>query len=151
MKSYNHLWEKFIDPENIKKAIAKASKGKKNRKYVKMLLQTPDAVEIIKDYAEHYENAFHTPIEIYDGIVKKKRTIIVPTFNELVIQHMAVNVLEPIFMKGIYEHSYGSIPNMGAHKGKKAIMKWIAKGGCKYCLKMDIKKYFRFHTALCAA
>lgn len=57
---------------------------------------------------------------------------------------MIIITLEPIFMKGMYEHSYGSIPNRGGHKGMKQIKKWIKHGGknCKYCLKMDIKKYF---------
>lgn len=55
-----------------------------------------------------------------------------------------MNVLSPIFMHGMYEHSYGSIPKRGTHKGKKTIERWISKGGkdCKYCLKLDIKKYF---------
>ena len=57
---------------------------------------------------------------------------------------MVVNVLKPIFMKGMYEHSYGSIPDRGAHLAKKYIKKWIKNGGkdVKYVLKMDIKKYF---------
>lgn len=57
---------------------------------------------------------------------------------------MAVNVLKPIFMHGMYEHSYGSIPKRGAHKGKKTIEKWIRNDSknVKYCLKMDIHKYF---------
>ena len=143
MKSYNHLWEEFISDENIEKSIKKASIGKKNRKNVQRYLDQPNIKDIVKDYAEHYHNSFHSPVEIYDGIVRKKRNIIVPTFAELIIQHMIVNVLQPIFMKGMYEHSYGSIPGRGAHKGKKTLQKWIAKGGCKYCLKMDIRKYFR--------
>ena len=32
---------------------------------------------------------------------------------------MAVNILQSIFKHGMYEHSYGSIPNRGAHKGKE--------------------------------
>lgn len=57
---------------------------------------------------------------------------------------MAVNALKPIFMHGMYEHSYGSIPKRGVHKGKKTIEKWIRNDSrnVKYCLKMDIHKYF---------
>lgn len=57
---------------------------------------------------------------------------------------MAVNTLKPIFMHGMYEHSYGSIPKRGVHKGKKTIEKWIRndRKNVKYCLKMDIQKYF---------
>lgn len=147
MRSYNHLWEKFISEENIESAKRNALKGKRNRKSVRRYIDDPDFNNKIRDYAENYHNAPHTPIQINDGIIKKVRTIIVPTFPELVIQHMAVNVLAPIFMKGMYEHSYGSIPGRGAHRGKQVIQKWISKGKCRNCVKMDIRKYFRFHTA----
>lgn len=144
MKSYNHLWEKFISDENIDLAIRNASRGKRDRKSVKRRLENPKFKEQIKYYAEHFKNKHHNPKEIYDGIQRKKRSIIVPSFDEQVIHHMLINVLKPIFMHGMYEHSYGSIPGRGCHKGKKTIERWIRAGGnnCKYCLKMDIRKYF---------
>lgn len=144
MKSYNHLYEKFISDENIELAIKKASKGKKDRPSVKRRLENPNFRAEIKAYAMNFKNKPHKPKEIYDGIQRKKRTIIVPTFDEQVIHHMVVNVLTPIFMRGMYTHSYGSIPKRGAHKGKKVIEKWIRRDSknCKYCLKMDIRKYF---------
>ena len=144
MKSYNHLWEKFISDENIELAIKNACKGKRDRKSVKRRLENPNFKKEIIYYAEHFKNRKHKPKEIYDGIQRKKRTIIVPSFDEQVIHHMVVNVLKPIFMHGMYKHSYGSIPNRGSHKGKKAIEKWIRTDGknCKYVLKMDIRKYF---------
>lgn len=144
LKSYNHLFEKLLSDELIEKAIQKASKGKKDRPRVKKYSERSDLVEYIKDYVLNYKNAPHKPIEIYDGIKMKKRTIIVPTFPELVVQHMIVMVMEPIFMRGMYVHSYGSIPKRGGVRGKNTVEKWIRTGGdnCNYCLKMDIKKYF---------
>ena len=144
MKSYNNLWDKFISDKNIELAIAQASKGKKERKSVKRRLENPQLKEQIRAYAMNYRNKRHKPKIIYDGIQRKQRSIIVPSFDEQVIHHMAVNVLKPIFMRGMYEHSYGSIPKRGAHKGKDAIKKWIRKDSrnCRYVLKMDIRKYF---------
>lgn len=144
MKSYNHLWEKFIDDENIDLAIKNASKGKRDRKSVKRRLEDPNFKKQIIYYANHFQNRKHKPKEIYDGIQRKKRTIIVPSFDEQVIHHMAVNVLKPIFLKSMYFHSYGSIPKRGGHKAKKAIERYIRNHpkDCKYVLKMDIRKYF---------
>lgn len=144
MKSYNHLWEKFISDENIELSIKNAIKGKKRRRRVQKCLKDPDFPKKIKEYAENFYNYPHTPREIYDGISRKKRTIIVPRFEEQIIHHMIVNTMLPIFTKGMYEHSYGSIPNRGGHKGAKQICKWIRNGGrdCKYCFKADIRKYF---------
>ena len=145
MKSYNHLWEQFISEENIKLAIRNSSRGKRNRREIKEYLsESNDIIERVRNYAEHFHNKPHQPKIIYDGIERKKRTIIVPSYEEQIIHHMAVNVLKPIFMKGMYEHTYASIPNRGVHKGKKTIQKWIKRDGkkCKYCLKMDVRKYF---------
>lgn len=144
MKSYKNLWDKFISDENIELAIKSASIGKRERLSVKRRLDNPKLKEQIKAYAENFKNRPHVPKEIYDGIQRKKRFIIVPSFDEQVIHHMVVNILKPIFMRGMYEHSYGSIPKRGAHKGKNAIAKWIKHDGknCKYVLKMDIRKYF---------
>ncbi len=139
------MWEKFISDENIKLAIQNSSKGKRNRKLVKEIYENPDDwIDKIRDYAENFHNCNHKPVEIYDGIVRKKRTIIVPKYKEQIIHHMAVNVLIPIFSHGMYEHSYGSLPNRGGHKGKKQIEKWIRhdRKNVKYCLKMDIRKFF---------
>ena len=121
MKSYNHLWEQFISDENIELAINNASKGKRERKSVKKRLENPRFRAEIKYYANHFKNRKHEPKQIYDGIQRKKRTIIVPSFDEQVIHHMVVNILKPIFYHGMYEHSYGSLPRRGGTKGKKTI------------------------------
>lgn len=144
MKTYKNLWDKFISDENIELAIKNASRGKRERLSVKKRLDNPKLKEQIKTYAENFKNRPHAPKEIYDGIQRKKRFIIVPSFDEQVIHHMVVNILKPIFLCGMYEHSYGSIPKRGAHKGKNVIIKWIKHDGknCKYVLKMDIRKYF---------
>lgn len=145
MKSYNHLWEKFISEENIRAAINLSSQGKRKRRYVRPIYEHPeDHIQWITDYAENFHNSKHTPKEIYDGISRKKRTIIVPEYKEQVVHHMCVNVLIPLFMHGMYEHSYASIPDRGAHRAKKFIEKWIRndRKNTKYYLKMDIKKYF---------
>ena len=166
MKSYNHLWEQFIAPDNYKLAIHNATvhKGGKKRKYRKAQYYKTHWEELMPsmlDYAAHFKNDPHKPIEIYDGVRRKKRSIIVPSMREQVIHHMVVNVLKPIFMKSMYYHSYGSIPGRGAsakrytgHRkgrnkrhtrgGKEAIEKFIREHpeDCRYCLKMDIHKFF---------
>lgn len=145
MKSYNHLYEKFISDENIRLAIKNCCKHKLKRRRFRELHDNPDKyIDWIRKQAINFYNDKHTPIQIYDGIQRKKRMIIVPSFREQIIHHMVVNVLKPIFMKPMYEHSYGSIPNRGGTLGMKTIKKWLSKDvrNTKYCLKMDIKKYF---------
>lgn len=144
MKSYNHLYEAYISDDNIRLAIKNACKHKLNRKRFRELHDNPDKyIEWIRKQAINYKNDHHTPVIIYDGIQRKKRTIIVPTFREQIVHHMTVNILKPIIMKSMYEHSYGSIPDRGATLGAKRIRRWLKDSkSTRYCLKMDIKKYF---------
>lgn len=152
MKSYKHLFEKYLSEDNIRLAILNSSKGKRDRPVVKSYLPAvtaegdPDGeiVKRVRGFAANFHNADHKPVEIYDGITRKKRTIIVPRYYEQIVHHMTVNVLAPIFEHGMYEHSYASLPGRGAHRGKKVIEKWIRKDpkGVKYCLKMDVRKFF---------
>lgn len=149
MKSYNHLWEKYLTAENYLDAVknATAHKSGKKAKYRIARRYRDNAEQLMSsmmEYAEHFKSAHHTPKEIYDGVRRKKRQIVVPNMKEQIVHHMVVNVIKPIFMHSMYEHSYGSIPGRGAHMAKRRIEKWIRSGGrdVKYCLKMDVRKYF---------
>ena len=145
MKTYKNLWNTFLSDDNIREAIMNASKGKRNRALMKDIYNNPDYwIPIIRGWALNFENAPHVPVQIYDGIKHKKRQIIVPSNKEQVIHHMICNVLKPIFMKGMYEHSYGSIPKRGGTMARNRIERWIKhdKHNTKYVLKMDIHKFF---------
>jgi len=149
MKSYNHLYEKYLSEENYLEAVKNATrhkggKKKKNRRARWYRDHAEENRERMMHYAEHFRSETHRPVLIYDGIRRKQRYIVVPSMREQIVHHMVINVLRPIFLKGMYEHSYGSVPGRGAHLGKQRIERWIRTGGrdVKYCLKIDIRKYF---------
>lgn len=145
MKSYNHLYDVCISESNRKEALKFAKHSKRIRKIMKHRHMSDEAViEQSYDWIVQYENAEHTPVYIYDGISRKERVIIVPTMEELIVQHNVVNALKPMFCRGMYEHTYASLPGRGAHKGKQVIEKWIRTDtkNCKYILKMDIRHFF---------
>lgn len=145
MHSYNDLFEHLVSNNNIKKGIVNASKRKRDRKsFSDAYHHQSDYVPIVKEWLLDYHNDKHKPVQIYDGIKRKKRTIVVPTFKEQIVHHCVVNILKPIFMRGMYEHSYGSIPGRGSVKASYVIRRYIKNNPkeCKYCLKMDIKHFF---------
>lgn len=145
MKSYNHLWEKYLTEENARKAITDMAKGKsKNRNVAKILEDVESYIPVALADAERYEPRKHHVKEIYDGIQRKKRTIVIPRANEQVVHHMIVNVLAPILRKSMYEHSYASLPGGGIHNGARLVRKWLKhdRKNTKYFLKLDIKSYF---------
>lgn len=145
MKSYNHLYEICISESNRRESLKLAKHSPRLRKIFKHRHMSDETiVEQSFNWITNYENAEHEPVYIYDGITRKERVIIVPTAEELLVQHNVVNALKPMFCKGMYEHSYTSLPGRGAHKGKKVIEKWIRTDpkNCKYVLKMDIRHFF---------
>ncbi|MBP5163249.1 MAG: hypothetical protein ILP16_09785 [Spirochaetales bacterium] len=135
----------MISPENIKLAICKASKGKRKRPRVKQIYNNQDRyIEHFQTMAENYHHRKKPPRKIYDGVCRKQREIVVPSFDEQVLHHMIVNVLEPIIRKGMYEHVHGSIPGRGPAKSKAHLERCIRNHAksCKYFLKMDIRHFF---------
>lgn len=145
MKSFNHLYEIATAPETRRKSVHKVIQGRKKKAKLQRYMEDEEkTAEAALDWIGNYQNDYHTPQLIYDGFRRKQRTIIVPTFKELVVQHCVMEALRPVFMKGMYEHSYASIPGRGAHIAKKVIEKWIRKDAknCKYVLKLDIRHFF---------
>ena len=67
-----------------------------------------------------------------------------PTLEELIVQHCVVMAMEDMLWRGMYSHTYASIPGRGTHKAKKVIEKWIDRDpkNMKYVLKMDIHHFF---------
>lgn len=145
MKSYRHLFEICISKENRRRAIKNAKESKRIRKMIRRRHLSDDALlDESYQWIINYKNAEHVPRVIQDGIRHKERVIIVPTLEELIIQHCVVQALRDMFWMGMYQHTYASIPRRGAHKAKKVIEKWIDKepGTMKYILKMDIRHFF---------
>lgn len=148
MKSYNHLMKIYLSDDTYEISVHDACLGKHSHRRQARAGYIREHKDELKpeliEYARHFYNKPHRPKQIYDGVRRKQRTIIVPYIEEQVVHHMIVNTMRPIWLSSMYEHSYGSIPGRGAHKAKARIERWIAKGGrdMKYCLKMDIRKYF---------
>ena len=87
MKSYKHLFDICISEENRRKAIKQAKRTKRVRKMLKKRHMSDDELLCASyDWIIQYENAEHTPKIIYDGTAHKKRVIIVPTLEELIVQ-----------------------------------------------------------------
>lgn len=155
MKSYNHLFEKLLERENIIKAIRKASKRKTKRKDVSYILShIEETVKKIRQILlAGYKPQWHEMTDIFDKTSNKYRRIVKPYFYknvegeevfEQIIHHLVVLVLEPIFMRGMYELSCGSIPKRGGRYGKKHLERFIRENpkDCKYCCKFDVHHFY---------
>lgn len=147
MKTYKNLYEKCLDENTIRIAINKAAAQKRERPFVKRVLDNESYyVQRIKDILarEAYKPRLPGSDVITEGTRHKERIIHKIGFFDQCVQHVVILVLEEVFTHGMYEFSCGSVPGRGPHYGKKYIKRWITTDvkGTKYCCQMDIKKFY---------
>lgn len=148
MKRVGNIYDKIIQLGNIESAIMHAAKGKKGRKIVDRVLDSPTyyALQIQKMLKEHiYIPSPYIEMKIQDGARKKERIIYKPYFYPDQVIHWALMLqIEPILTKGMYEYCCASVKGRGILYGKKHIDKILVEDHkyTKYCLKLDIKKFY---------
>ena len=154
-KRVGYIFDKIKQRENVEAAFHRVIRGEKwqSNDMLKEVIKQSDAIIdaitiLIED--ENYAELFHEPhcFSIKEGISKKKRDIAAPLQVPDQIAHWAlVQVMEPIFMKGMYRYCCGSIPGRGPNDVREHLSKKLAsphaKSKYKYCLKMDIHHFFR--------
>ena len=149
MKSYNHLWENMIEPENVRQCILDAAKGKKKRKSVQYVLDKIDYnVKHLTNLLENekIKTVQNEKVFVMEGSRDKIRTIEKPHFKyEQIIHHLLLSQLTPIIEKSQYQHSYACIPGRGVHKAKRMMQFWVNayKGKKFYVAELDIKECFK--------
>lgn len=148
MKRYNNLYSKICEEDNIRLAIKKASNGKKKRKVVQKIIANEDYY--VSELKSMLENKTYIPSpyiekKIYDGSNKKERIIDKPKFYPDQIIHWCIMLqLEPLLEKRFYYYTCASIKGRGLLRGANYIKRILVndKKHTKYCLKLDIKKYY---------
>lgn len=148
VKRVGNLYEGICDTGNIRQAILNSSRGKRDQKRVRHILDNIDV------YAERIQQLLITqsyvpsPYKVKtvrDGATQKVRTIHKPRYYPDQIIHWALMLqLQPVIMRGMYAYSCGSVPKRGTSLGQKTLRKWLDTDykGTKYCLKMDISKFY---------
>lgn len=143
-----HLFEKIVDPENIEAAIRRAARGKRHKRVVRLaLLNIDETVERVRKmlvdetYAPPRIRQAH---EINDGFRLKKRIIVHPSFDELIVDHSVLQVLKGVFVRRFYHWSCGSIPGRGQESMIQYVYKKLLEKpkNCKYYVKLDVSKCF---------
>lgn len=151
MITYNHLIEIAVSDECIDTAWKTCVKGKTDRPKVKEIINFYDLAK--KKLREKIWNGglkplIHKAHIVNDGFKQKIRKIIQPYLSiekpEQWLQHIVIYVLKPIFMRGMYEYSCGSVPGRGVHYGKKYLEKFIRNNPkqVRYVLKLDIRHFY---------
>lgn len=147
MKRYRNLYSQITDIDNVKTAIFKASKDKRDRHSVQRILNNIDdyALKIQKMLIEHtYIPSPYKVEKIFDGARKKERIIKKPRFYpDQCIHWSLMLVVENLFQKRFYKYSCSSVKGRGTFYAKNYI-KGVLKDAknTKYAYQLDIKKFY---------
>jgi len=148
VKRVGNLYEKICDTGNIKQAILSSSRGKRDQKRVKHILNNIDVyAERVRRLliTQSYVPSPYAVKTVRDGAAQKERTIHKPRYYPDQIIHWALMLqLQPVIMRSMYAYSCGSVPKRGTSLGQKMLRRWLDTDykGTKYCLKMDISKFY---------
>lgn len=159
MKRVGNLWDGFVSLENAKKAVYSGTQNKRTdfivqRKlgYRDILPGQPNMLDPVKvhTYAQKLVDSLKNdwkPSEMRHLVVKpvygKKRNIDCPCLADHIINWMLMQTIHDIVMRGMYEHSYGSIPGRGIDAARKTVEKWVRLDPkAKYFVKLDIRKFY---------
>lgn len=145
MKRIGKLYDKVISLENLRKADKKARRGKLKQYGVRKHLENEenniiDLHTLLKD--KKFTTSEYNTFKISDG---KERIISkLPYYPDRIVHHAIIQVLEPIFMSLFTHDTYSCIRGRGIHKASYKLRKILEQDveNTKYCLKLDVIKYF---------
>lgn len=144
MKRIGYLYDKIISVDNLRLAHLNASKGKSKQPGVVEFEKNIDSNlqalhELLKN--KLFKNSPYRTFEITDP---KLRTIsCLPYYPDRIIHHGIMIYLEPIFVACFTADTYSCVKGKGVHAAVDAVKVALKDiEGTKYCLKLDIKKFY---------
>lgn len=144
MKRINNLFEKIYHIDNLVLADSVARKGKKNfgiylhdKKKDENILKLHFALK-----NKTYKTSNYEIFKIYEP--KEREIYRLPYYPDRITHHAVMIVLEPIWVSLFTADTYSCIKGRGIHscasKLKIALRQDVS--GTKYCLKIDIRKFY---------
>lgn len=144
MKRIGNLFEKICEKGNIKLAEKVATKGKKSQKGV--LAHKLDYENNLIKVESILKNKTYTTSEYKNFTIKEKGKIreisSLPFYPDRIIHHALMNILEPVFVSMYISDTYSCIKRRGVHKASFRLRRYLKEDGYRYCLKIDIEKFF---------
>lgn len=145
MKRYNNIFPKIIEMENLRLAYKNAKRGKHYYKEVKMIEENVDYyLEKIQQMLinRNYKTSEYE-IFIKNDKGKEREIYKLPFFPDRIVHWAIMLQIEPIFMETFTDFTNASLKDRGIHRTLAQLEKALKdENNTKYCLKMDVKKFF---------
>lgn len=145
IKRYGYIYEKIYDYDNLKLAHRQARKGKSHYKEVKMVNENEDYYLIQLQNMLIWKTYKTSKYEVFikNDSGKEREIYKLPYFPDRICQWAIMLQIEDILLKTFTDFSCASISGKGIHYAFKLLDKYMKdEEGTKYCLKIDIKKFF---------
>jgi hypothetical protein len=145
MKRIGNIYHKIYDMDNLRLAHLNARKDKGS--YAEVQMVDSDIEHYLQELQmslinKTYKTSEYTIFEKIEG--RKVRTLYkLPYYPDRICQWAIMQILEPILIKTLIYDTYSALPGRGPHLAWKRINKAMYhKNDTKYCLKIDIHKYY---------
>ena len=140
MKRIGNLFDAVVEPENLRLAFWKASRGKQHRpdqrKYAARLEEEIEGLRLGLLQGD-YPAGDYTRFTVYDP---KERVICAAAFRERVLHHALINVCEPLVDGWLMFDCYACRVGKGQAKAVRRAQAFA--GRYEWFLKADIRKFF---------
>jgi RNA-directed DNA polymerase len=144
MNRIGNLYEKVCSINNLELADKKASRGKAKQPgvIIHRLNKQQNIWQLHETLkSKTYKTSKYSIFKIYE---RKEREIHrLPYYPDRIVHHAIMNVIEPILVSTFTADTYSCIKGRGIHSASykmRKVMKDVE--GTKYCLKLDIKKFY---------
>jgi retron-type reverse transcriptase len=146
MKRVGNLYEKIISLENLRLADDRARKGKMNSYGVRRHDTNRDA-NIFKLHDQLVNMTYVTSkYHVFNMVTdagKEREIYRLPYYPDRIVHHAIMNVMEPVWTKIFTSDTYSCIKGRGIHGALNKLKNDLKdKENTKYCLKLDIRKFY---------
>lgn len=144
MKRIGNLYERIISVKNLQLADEKARQGKKNTYGVILHDRNREAnIQTLHETlkAKQFKTSPYDIFTIYEP--KERKIYRLPYFPDRIVHHAVMNILENLWVSIFTEDTFSCIKNRGINRCMEKVDKAMKdKEGTRYCLKIDIRKYY---------
>lgn len=143
MKRHGNLFERIISLDNLYLAEKRARKGKSKKKEIIDYIADLDDNIMKLHYSLRYKTYEVSDYHHFIIYEPKQRKISKLPYVDRIVHHAVINVIGSIIINSLISQTYSCIKGRGIHKGLKTLNKYLKnKEETKYCLKLDIQKYY---------
>lgn len=147
MKRIGNLYWEICSFENLFEAHMKARKGKAHYTEVRKVNQDMESylrnLEFLLKNEAYYVNSGDYRRETIIDKGKEREILKLSYYPHRIVQWAVMNVIEDVMIKNLIFDTYASIKGRGIHVAVRRFSNSLKdKKTTKYCLKMDVKKFY---------